>query len=183
MGVGGADEIHPELTRPHTRLHASWLASYAEWPAGSHQDGAGLGADDDVTSPEGFAAWVAKLLRSADPAVVPAPGRAHSTYWWITHEDVCLGAIELRHELTPLLLEAGGHIGYSVCPRYRRRGLATWALDAALDRARSRDMDRVLLTCSPDNHASGRMIEKAGGVLEDVRDTVIGPKRRYWITL
>ncbi|WP_263404673.1 hypothetical protein [Salinispora vitiensis] len=41
----------------------------------------------------------------------------------------------------------------------------------------------MLLTCSPDNYASGRMIEKAGGVLEDVRDTVIGPKRRYWVAL
>lgn len=183
MGMCGPDEIHPELIRPDVRLHASWLAAYAEWPAGSHLDGAGLGADDDVTSPEGFATWVAKLLHSADPAVAPAPGRAHSTYWWITYDGVCLGAIELRHALTPLLLEAGGHIGYSICPRYRRRGLATWALETALERARSRGMDRVLLTCSPDNYASGRMIEKAGGVLEDVRDTVIGPKRRYWVAL
>lgn len=181
--ASGPDEIRPELTRPDARLHASWLAAYAEWPAGSHLDGAGLGADDDVTSKEGFAAWVARLHRCADPAVAPAPGRAHSTYWWITHADTCLGAIELRHALTPLLLEAGGHIGYSVCPRYRRRGLATWALTTALEQARSRGMDRVLLTCSPDNHASSRMIEKAGGVLEDVRETVIGPKRRYWIAL
>lgn len=179
--AGGPDEFRLALTRPDARLHASWLAAYAEWPAGSHQDGAGLGADDDVRSQEGFAAWVATLLRSADPAVAPAADRAHSTYWWITHDDICLGAIELRHALTPLLLEAGGHIGYSVCPRYRRRGLATWALDAALERARSRGMGRVLLTCSPGNHVSARMIEKAGGVLEDVRETVIGAKRRYWI--
>jgi predicted acetyltransferase len=179
----GEDELRPELTRPDTSLHASWLATYAEWPAGSHMDGAGLAAGDDVTTPEGFAAWVAKLHRSADPAVTPAPGRAHSTYWWITNGDTCLGALELRHALTPLLLEAGGHIGYSVCPRYRRRGLATWALDTALDQARARGMDEVLLTCSPDNHASARIIERAGGVLEDVRDTVIGPKQRYWIAL
>jgi predicted acetyltransferase len=32
-------------------------------------------------------------------------------------------------------------------------------------------------------HVSARTIEKAGGVLEDVRDTELGRTRRYWITL
>jgi predicted acetyltransferase len=31
--------------------------------------------------------------------------------------------------------------------------------------------------------ASARVIEKSGGVLEDVRDTELGRTRRYWITL
>ncbi len=44
-------------------------------------------------------------------------------------------------------------------------------------------MDRVLLTCDPGNEGSVRTIERGGGVLEDVRETLIGPKRRYWITL
>ncbi|WP_026184923.1 hypothetical protein [Salinispora vitiensis] len=30
MGMCGPDEIHPELIRPDVRLHASWLAAYAE---------------------------------------------------------------------------------------------------------------------------------------------------------
>jgi predicted acetyltransferase len=41
----------------------------------------------------------------------------------------------------------------------------------------------VLLTCSPENTASAHIIEKAGGDLEDIRETAIGPKRRYWISL
>jgi predicted acetyltransferase len=45
-------------------------------------------------------------------------------------------------------------------------------------------MSLVILT-RPDVHltASARVIEKAGGVLEDVRETAIGPKRRYRISL
>ncbi|MFI5802037.1 GNAT family N-acetyltransferase [Streptomyces sp. NPDC051561] len=175
-------DLRPELVRPDARLHTAWLAEHAQWPPGSHRDGSGLGEDDDTAGPAGFAAWVERLLRCADPAVEPAPGRVHSTYRWIMAGGVCLGATELRHDLSPFLLEAGGHIGYSVRPDYRRRGLAGWALDAMLAEARGRGMERVLLTVTPDNAPSVRVIERAGGVLEDVRDTVLGPKSRYWIT-
>jgi predicted acetyltransferase len=41
----------------------------------------------------------------------------------------------------------------------------------------------VLLTCDEHNVASSRTIENNGGVLEDVRDTALGRKRRYWIEL
>jgi predicted acetyltransferase len=41
----------------------------------------------------------------------------------------------------------------------------------------------VLVTCGDSNLASARVIEKAGGVLEDVRDTELGLTRRYWITV
>ncbi len=68
-------------------------------------------------------------------------------------------------------------------PSARRRGLAGWALRAVLHEARIMGMDRVLLTCDPDNTGSVRTIERGGGVLEDVRETLIGPKRRYWIDL
>lgn len=44
-------------------------------------------------------------------------------------------------------------------------------------------LERVLLTCDPDNAASASTIERGGGYLEDVRNTVLGPKRRYWIAL
>ncbi|MBE1602632.1 putative acetyltransferase [Streptomyces stelliscabiei] len=44
-------------------------------------------------------------------------------------------------------------------------------------------MGRVLITCDDDNVASARTIERNGGVLEDVRTTDEGIKRRYWITL
>ncbi|MFD5230388.1 GNAT family N-acetyltransferase [Streptomyces qaidamensis] len=44
-------------------------------------------------------------------------------------------------------------------------------------------LDRVLLTCDDGNAGSARTIESNGGALEDVRNTEIGVKRRYWITL
>ncbi|BCJ26912.1 GNAT family N-acetyltransferase [Actinocatenispora sera] len=174
----------PELIEPTARLAASWRAARDDWGRGVHQDGSGLNDDaDDVDTDAGFAAWVARLRQQADDSVPVAPDRVHASYWWIVSGDEILGAISLRHELNDFLLRAGGHIGYGVRPSARRRGLAGWTLVAVLDRARDRGMDRVLITCADDNVASARTIERAGGVLDDVRDTELGRTRRYWITL
>ena len=48
-------------------------------------------------------------------------------------------------------------------------GSLAWARDLGIDPA--------LVTCDEDNIGSVRVIESAGGVLEDVR----GIKRRYWV--
>ncbi|MEV7723527.1 GNAT family N-acetyltransferase [Streptomyces sp. NPDC101733] len=173
----------PELISPTPRLYASWLAAGEEWGADAHMAGAALDGDDDVSTPEGFAAWTERLRAYGDRTVPLEHGRVHATSWWIAEGDTFLGSIDLRHHLNAFLLDAGGHIGYSVRPSARGRGLATWALSEVLHEARLMGMDRVLLTCDPDNEASARTIERNGGVLEDVRETLIGPKRRYWIDL
>jgi predicted acetyltransferase len=171
-----------DLIAPAARLHASWLRSLDDWGRGVHQDGAGLRPEDDVDSPDGFAAWVRRLLREADPAEPLSEDRIHCTYWWIVEDDEVLGAIALRHELDDFLLRAGGHIGYGVRPSARRRGLASFALGGVLPYAAGLGLTRVLVTCSVDNEGSRRTIERNGGELEDIRDTEIGRLRRYWIT-
>jgi predicted acetyltransferase len=50
-------------------------------------------------------------------------------------------------------------------------------LAAALPISRDLGIDRVLVTCDPDNVGSRRTIEKNGGEFEDQR----GTKLRYWI--
>jgi hypothetical protein len=107
------------------------------------------------------------------------PGRVHATYWWIVEDGAYLGAITLRHGLNDFLLRAGGHVGYGIRPSARDRGLAAWVLPEA----RPLGLSKVLVTCDDSNLASARVIEKSGGVLEDVRDTELGRTRRYWITL
>ncbi|MEU9859787.1 GNAT family N-acetyltransferase [Streptomyces sp. NPDC047971] len=175
----------PELVAPTAHLQTSWLEAHAEWSPGAHQDGAGmrLAEGDALAHPDVFAAWVGRLRAQADPTLPLAAGWVHATHWWIVEDGAYAGAIDLRHDLNDLLLRAGGHIGYSVRPSARRRGLATWALGAVLPEARALGLARVLVTCDDDNIASARTIERNGGVLEDVRETELGRKRRYWIAL
>ncbi|MFI5484182.1 GNAT family N-acetyltransferase [Micromonospora echinaurantiaca] len=172
----------PELIAPTTRLHTAWLDAHAEWGPGQHEDGFGLDASDDVTSPAGFAAWVARLLDQSDPAKPLDAGRVPCTYRWIVERDRVLGGIALRHGSSDYVRWAG-HIGYGIRPSARRRGLATWALGRMLAEARTVGLDRVLAVCAVDNAASARTIERCGGVLEGVGETRFGPARRYWIDL
>jgi predicted acetyltransferase len=172
----------PELIEPTLELRESWLESAAEWGA-THQDGAGVHEADDLSTVEGFSAWIARLREQSDESVAVGPDRVHASYWWIVDDGEYAGAISLRHRLNDQLLDGGGHIGYGVRPSARKRGLASWALGEVLVRARDRGLERVLVTCDDDNLASARTIERNGGVLEDVRETWLGLARRYWIEL
>lgn len=94
-----------------------------------------------------------------------------------------VGRASIRHTLNDFLLAAGGHIGYAVVARFRRRGFATEILMQSLVVARSYDVGSVLVTCDEDNEASARVITRCGGVLENIVDNPKGGprKRRYWI--
>ncbi|SCL24466.1 Predicted acetyltransferase [Micromonospora pallida] len=172
----------PELIAPTVRLHAAWLDAHREWGPGVHEDGFGLRPSDEVDSPAGFAAWVARLADQSDRTRPLEAGRVPCTYRWVVEGDQVLGGIALRHELDDFLFRVAGHIGYGIRPSARRRGLATWALGRMLDEARAVGLDRVLIACEVDNVASAKTIERCGGALEGVRDTELGATRRYWIS-
>lgn len=160
----------PDLLAPTVRLHRAWLEAHAEWGPGLHEDGFGLSASDQVDSPAGFAAWVGSLPR--DRAV----------YRWLVEDGEVLGGIALRTGPAAYVHWAG-HLGFGIRPSARGRGLASWALRHMLAEARRLDLSRVLLVCAGENLASAKTIERAGGVLEEVRQTDHGPVRRYWIAL
>ncbi len=108
-----------------------------------------------------------------------------TTFWALDGEGEVVGMLRLRHRLNEALLNSGGHIGYYVRPAARGRGYATEMLRLALDEARTIGIARVLLTAYITNHASVRVIEKNGGVLENVvpHPETGEPHGRFWIAL
>ena len=90
-----------------------------------------------------------------------------------------VGFLNLRLRLNDYLLQEGGHIGYSIRPSARGKGLAKEQLRQGLQVAKSKNIKRVLVTCDRDNAASRGVIIANGGVLEDIR----GGKERYWIDI
>lgn len=160
-----------ELVAPDVARHSAWLASHREWGPGLHEDGFGLGPDDDVESAAGFSAWVGRL-RS-----LPA-----ARMWWIVDGHAVLGGVALRTATNDRTLRLG-HVGYGVRPSARGHGVATWALGELLPRARAAGLDRLLLVCLDDNAGSIRTIERHAGLLEETVDEGHGLVRRYWIDL
>jgi predicted acetyltransferase len=128
--------------------------------------------------------WEAYLerLEKRRRGVDVAPDKVPATFLAAVVDGDIVGRVSIRHELNDFLLNVGGHIGYAVRPDYRRRGFATEILRQSLIIARSEGIDDVLVTCDDDNLASAAIIERLGGVMEDIRDDPEGPpKRRYWI--
>lgn len=62
----------------------------------------------------------------------------------------------------------GGNIGYSIQEEYRGHHYAGKACLLLFELARKHHMDYLIITCNPDNHASRKTCEYAGGRLIEI---------------
>lgn len=132
-------------------------------------------------STQRWASYLARLQCSRRGIAIPKH-RVPATFLVGEVEGALVGRVSIRHELNRFLADVGGHIGYAVRPHHRGRGVATEMLRQALIVARSEGVGRVLVTCDEDNPASAKVIERLGGVFDDVRVDPAGiRRRRYWI--
>lgn len=120
-----------------------------------------------------------------DGSVVPC---VPATTLWLLHKGEVVGASNLRHYLTPSLMDAAGNIGYGIKPSWHGRGLAKHLLKLTLDYARINlpDLDRVLLTVMEENKASVAVILANGGTLWKIAPCPFAPEKPYhyyWINL
>jgi predicted acetyltransferase len=99
------------------------------------------------------------------------------TMYWLYINDKPVGIGKLRHYLNDSLLLIGGHIGYTIIPSQRGNGYGNIILAELLKKAKEIGVNKTLLTCNEDNIASRRVIERNGGVLENI----VERKCRYWI--
>ena len=171
----------PELVLPTTSVRESCLEAMDEFVAeGVELSQTAAWIDHNAPGwqdPAAFAAFVEAVRADAlEESPRPEWHVPCTTLWWVDGEDY-LGRIAIRHVLNDFLLDVGGHIGYDVRPTRRREGHATAMLRAALPWTLELGIAPALVTCDDDNVGSIRVIEAAGGVLEDVR----GIKRRYWV--
>lgn len=109
-------------------------------------------------------------------------GKVPATFLVAEVDEQIIGRVSIRHHLNDYLLERGGHIGYGVRPIFRKRGYATEILRRSLEIAHDLGIESALVTCDDLNIASSRVIEKCGGILENIVQLENGEKlRRYWV--
>lgn len=61
----------------------------------------------------------------------------------------------------------GGNIGYRIEEPYRGNHYAAKACRLLFKLARKHDMDSLIITCNPENRASAKTCEYAGGILKE----------------
>ncbi len=64
----------------------------------------------------------------------------------------------------------GGNIGYEIFPSHRGRHYAGKACKLLFQLARQHELDYVIITCDPDNLASRKTCEYAGGKLLEIAE-------------
>lgn len=156
----------PALVPPTATAVASFVDATRRHGGEDHPDYDLAAAQRAVDNPDGYIAALLADVREH------APRPAHwvaSTHLWFVDGQTYLGRLQIRHRLTRLLREEGGHIGYSVVPEHRRRGHASTMLTQALPVAAAIGIECALVTCDADNVASRLIIERHGGLLQDQR--------------
>lgn len=149
-----------KLVRPSTKYEGSYRTYLAEVDAlGERRIPYQLARPN-----EDFEALVGGLHANAAGKDLPE-GHVPNTTCWLIEEGQIVGVSNLRHRLTPFLERRGGHIGYSVRPSARARGVGTRLLYLTLLEARRLDLAWVLVTCAKDNVGSAGVIRANGGTL------------------
>jgi len=126
-----------------------------------------------------------EILRNEAKGINMAPGRVQHTMLYGFVGGEIIGRLSVRHVLNDYLRKRGGHIGYAVAPRFRKKGYATEMVRQGIAFCRGLGLSEVMITCLDTNVPSYKIIESFGGRLQDTvwdeEDSEI--RRRYWILL
>lgn len=124
-------------------------------------------------------------IENAQKGIGLKPRYVPSTSYWLVDEDKYIGSFDLRHSLTPSLIQIGGHIAYEIRPSARRMGYASKGLALCLVKAKELNIQQALVTCNADNPASYGVMHNAmlkfGGYEDNpvkVDDII---EKRVWI--
>lgn len=165
-----------QLARPSVNLFSRFL----EFVEDMRANGQPLWAPYLPKEDEAPGDFIERLLkRETEPE---SPFVSETVFWAVCNDNV-VGRISLRHRLEGNLYKMGGHIGYEVSPKWRQKGFATEMLRQVLQTPKASEIGRVLLTCSPDNEASNKTIQRNGGVFDKkvFVDFIQEDRNHYWI--
>ena len=170
------DLILRELT---DKDEASFMAGIKEW-AGESPWWYSFAWKEGMTFPE-----MMQILRNEAKGVNMAPGRVqHSMLYGFVGVEI-VGRLSVRHVLNDYLRKRGGHIGYAVAPRFRKKGYATEIVRQGIEFCRGLALTEIMVTSLDSNVPSCKIIENFGGRLQDTvwDDEDNEMRRRYWIEL
>jgi predicted acetyltransferase len=184
------DTSTPGLSFENGRIHLEKPSiAYAESYLAARREGC---ADTSATNPistvsidiTNLQAHLASLNGPRIDYLAADGSRLPYAHLWMVSDQDFFGRVSIRYALNDRLRRSGGHIGYEIRPLYRDQGLGHLALALGIEHLQTHGVTEFLLTCRGDDIASSKIIERAGGVLEDVtlHPDIPGARlRRYWV--
>jgi len=168
------------LEKPRSKWQTEYLAHIDE----SIQADGDYPWNDKVLAQSDFAAFLQDLQDEAAGVDLPPGIPPQQTYLIVMDDKTVIGELRFRPHVDDPWETYNGHIGANLRPAYRGKGHGTQMLKLTLELARSHGLAGVGMTIEATNHASIRVVEKCGGVLQrhftEDHGTKIGC---YWITL
>lgn len=163
----------PELVRPSVEYAESYAEAIKEFQV------EGRFQDVDIAEIETQIIYEYNKIHTQDPNRVP------SKVFWLVEGQRFLARGSIRPLLNEFFIEFGGNIGYEVRPSERKKGYGSLILALMLPEAKRMGMQKLLVCCDTDNHASIRIIQKNGGIKRDTHMVSWHPKPfyRWWIHL
>ncbi len=148
-----------ELTLPSPEYELSYRTYIAE-----------LGDEERYPFPldfehKDFTAMLQRLDDLASARNIPEGFVPSSTYWLVEDGEL-IGVSNLRHFLNERIQKCGGHIGLSVRPSCRGKGLGNLLMRLTIEEARRRGIEEIHIHCHKHNKSSARMIVRNGGMLD-----------------
>ncbi len=86
------------------------------------------------------------------------------THYVLFCEDYPVGVFSLRQKNLTKLFQHSGHLGYTIRPTERKKGLGTIGLAILIDIAKKQGYDVLFATCDDKNVASQKLLAKVGFV-------------------
>lgn len=161
------------------------LEAIEEYRIASLKDSDTIYGSSSLGSHEDLNKWLVNVKDYSEGNNLPSDFVRADQYVFLRGDNKIVGMLNFRRELNEVLLQSGGHIGYSIHPDERRKGYADLMLRTFLNQIDVNEYERVLLTCDERNAGSRSVIVNNGGVYEN---TIIDPEdgsnmERYWIEL
>lgn len=129
--------------------------------------------------------WLVEIEKKKKKEYAYSIGRVPGEVYFLVRvsDNRIVGMINIRYDLTPEMMEFGGHIRYGIRPTERRKGYNKINLYLGLLRAKELGLEHVMLDCTVDNIGSNATIKALGGVL---KRTAVDPwdnelTNVYWI--
>jgi len=128
--------------------------------------------------------YISTLRKQARGIGLPK-GYVPQTSYWLIDKDRYVGEIRLKHRLNKQLKKIGGHVGYIIKPKERKRGYGTKILKLAFPKLKKIGIKRALITCDKTNIGSRKIIENNGGKFYreiKIRGRKV-PTLQYWVKI